>query len=660
MTDEYKKILFDYVTSNIKKTEPNDKITTQYLEVPISDYYGYFHGGGYSIINGVIQSNTNNLVILYGMWTQSYTDVQVLKDTSEGFIIICDKDLQPIKYITQFNTGTKLRPIQKLIQLEDGTFFGVDTQYYFPNRNLSYQNMYETSNSSQRRIIMLNNLTEKVGTDYQVVLRRSYIFSSDYQNFVCEEIFKDPDSAHYCLFGQRARNNSTTSTTSWDYDAVREIDLKINVGSANEWSKTDDDNSGWLYGGGYCHFEDDKANWVMLLTRSKASNRDVVKWNGGAISTILTIDYVPYIDYTDYEEQCIFTSPTTAYFVVNNQRWGVSGTPDKKYIGLYEADLVSNTSKEIFSKYLGDYDYTNLEAIYLQECNGELYINYINNYDSTNYKADYYWQRYDGKWDPQPVDKLTYNCNAPTTQWFYTYQKFNLNRSIFFSDTFFSHGFNMTQMTQVYNIFNYNGESYVDEGSLIPHSSVLYAGDRIAFARNLYNFSLNQNIATSTIEIPQNYLNTTSVTKTNLLSENNNIITSSDKVLTKNQYELVHLNFINSINVVDMNNKSELYQATLNQNASNHLNENSNTRDNKNVRLTTYEVTNLDGTSYSNDLDFTQTDDTHGYYSINLIAKAGADKINIKSNDGTIYQSIDISNFEEDKLYKIKQYIEVI
>lgn len=660
MTDEYKKILFDYVTSNIKKTEPNDKITTQYLEVPIRDYRGFYHGSGYSLFNGVIQSSTNNLVILYGMWTQSITDMQVLKDTSGGFIIICDKDLQPIKYIDSFSTGTKLRPIMKLIQLEDGTFFGVDTQYYFPNRNNWNQNMYATSNESQRRIIMLNNLTEKVGTDYQATLRRSYIFSADYQNFICKEIFKDPNSSHYCLLGYKARNSSTTSQTSWDYDSAREIELKINVGSANEWSKVDDDGTGWLYGGSYCHFEDDKANWVMLLARSKSSNRSIFKWNISSTTAIATLDYRPYIDYTFYEKQTVFTSANKVYFVINNQRWGNPGTKDKKYIALYEADLSTNTSKEIFNKYLGDYDFSNLEAIYLQECNGELYINYINNYDSTNYKADYYWQRFDGKWNPQPVDKLTYNCNAPTTQWFYTYQKYNLNRSIFFSDAFFEYGFNMTQMTQVYNLFNYNGESYIDEGSLIPHNGILYAGDRIAYARNLYNFTLNQNIATSTIEIPQNYLNTTTISKSNLLSKNNNIITSNDKTLTKNQYELVHLNFINSLNVVDMNGKSQLYQAILNQNASNHLNRNSNTRDNQDVRLTTYEVTNQDGSSYSNKLNFTKTDDTHGYYLINLIPKEGADKINIKSNDGTIYQSIDISQFEIGKLYELKQYIEVM
>lgn len=660
MTDEYKKILFDYVTSNIKKTEPNDKITTQYLEVPIKEYYGFFHFNGYGIINGIIQSNTNNLVIIYGMWTQSCTDMQVLKDTSEGFITICDKDLQPVKYIDSFSTGTKLRPIMKLIQLDDGTFFGVDTQYYFPNRRDISQNMFITSNDSQRRIIMLNNLTEKVGTDYQATLRRSYIFSADYQNFVCKEIFKDPNSSHYCLLGCKTRNNSTTSTTSWDYDSVREIELKINVGSANEWSKVDDDGTSWLYGGSYCHFEDDKANWIMLLTRSTTSNRNISKWNGSAVTTILTLNYNPSVDYSSYEEQTVFISANKVYFVVTNQRWGILGTKEKKYIALYEADLSTNTSKEIFNKYLGDYDFANLEAIYLQECNGELYINYINNYDSTNFKADYYWQRFDGKWNPQPVDKLTYGCYTPNNQLFYTYQKYNLNKSAFFSDTFYKYGFNMTQMTQVYNIFNYNGESYVDEGSLIPHSGILYQGDRIAYARNLYNFTLNQNIATSTIEIPQNYLNTTTITKSNLLSENNNIISSNDKVLTKNQYELVHLNFINSLNVVDMNGKEQLYQATLNQNASNHLNSNSNTRDNRDVRLTTYEVTNQDGSSYSNKLNFTKTDDTHGYYLINLIPKEGANKINIKSNDGTIYQSIDISQFETGKLYKLKQYIEVV
>ena len=77
-----------------------------------------------------------------------------------------------------------------MIQGDDGYFYAVDDQHY------SYID-YDTIDS-QKRFLMLNNFSVSVGGEYKVILRKSYIFNGvDYQNFFCENIFKEQGTSHY-------------------------------------------------------------------------------------------------------------------------------------------------------------------------------------------------------------------------------------------------------------------------------------------------------------------------------------------------------------------------------------------------------------------------------------------------------------------------------
>ena len=188
MTEDYKKILLDYITN----LEPNTPTSTEPIkeinEVDKSSWEEYMPNSWYEFkLNGAIKSNTSDKVVFYGGYVESGGTYQ---DNSKGIIIITDNDLNPIQTIYKFNSGTDLRPIDCMIQEEDGQFVAVDSSslygYYSSGRPVYY--------NGQRRFIMLNDISIPSNDEYQVRLRTSYTFGSSYNNFICKDINLHIDS----------------------------------------------------------------------------------------------------------------------------------------------------------------------------------------------------------------------------------------------------------------------------------------------------------------------------------------------------------------------------------------------------------------------------------------------------------------------------------
>jgi hypothetical protein len=137
--------------------------------------------------------------------------------------------MNPVKYITEFSSGTKLRYIQCMIQGDDGYFYAIDdTELSWRNTNIS---------NTQKRFLMLNNFSVAIEGNYKVVLRTSYILNGSYQNFYCKDIFKEPSLSHFVFCGWYA--SSSTSAAN----RIKAIELKVNVGTANEWFNYQVDNN---------------------------------------------------------------------------------------------------------------------------------------------------------------------------------------------------------------------------------------------------------------------------------------------------------------------------------------------------------------------------------------------------------------------------------
>ena len=186
------------------------------------------------------------------------------------------------------------------------------------------------------------------------------------------------------------------------------------------------------------------------------------------------------------------------------------------------------------------------------------------------------------------------------------------------------------------------------------------SSNNLIFARTLYNKSVSNNTTISTIEIPNTFLNDIQITKEELLGETNKILNNKSQVITKNIYETVNLNFINSISMSNNNTQETI----LNQNGASRLNRSSsNDLDYDNAKATKIRINYVDGSSFIQKLGKNQIeliDVKTAMYEFVIFVKNDIENIQIISEDEqTVYQKITNLTLEKNKYYSITQMVEV-
>lgn len=649
MTEDYKKILFSYLKGNlVVDTGTDDEIFKEINEIPVDDWPRNDNvlpdGWNNFRYEGLLEVSDSDLIVLYGGY-------KTLSDEIRGIITLLTNDFIPIKSFFQYNSGTNLRYIHCMNQSDDGTFYIVDGPDYPSDESWSFT-------TSQKRFVMLNNFAQQINGEYTLSLQKSYNFPSSYNNFFCRKMFKNINSSRYILVGNQLRDQNSP-----DFDAVRIIDLTVNVGSSNEWSKIDDNGEGWLMGDSYVEFQDDSYFLEIILKSTQNTANTIYVWKKDfederpATESIMSFSFNPYIDSFNYQNQSVFLNKNEVYFVQNNQQWGNSGVTMSKYIGLYYCNLSTNQSKTFYEKYLGDYDFCNIEAIYITENNGEIYVEFNNNFDSTNNLADYYFQRLDNNWNPIKVsEQQFFNFDRRAL---YVRNNYNLVNCFSYMTNPQSQYWKQYNIKENYNSSNYNGEPYINTNALISHSGELYSNDNLVFARNLYNKTISENTTVSTIEVPNNYLNGIDITKKNLLSETNLNLIQDNNIIQKNVYETLLINFIDTLIISDQNNSSKI----INSSASTYLNSsiNDSTKYDSakfyNKGILTYQ----DGSTKEINYEFQDINDTSTNILFGIYVDKLINKLEIVSSDKTVvYQTIDLTELEINKIYNIKQKLEVV
>ena len=633
MTEENKINILNYLLGGIEPTSSdNSEIFLEQEDISKEIWEPFLPStwNGFRF-EGMItpDEKTTSLGVLYG----GYLDTD---NNARGIIILVDQNFTPVQAIYEFDSGTKLRYIQYMKQAEDGTFYFIDDTCY-----THYQR--EQTITSQKRFVMVSNFTlSNIGT-YTVHLRTSYILSGNYVNFYCKNMYKDPNSSHYIFFGAAADPTSSI----WSFRQLKIWGLKINVGSANEWTMYTNETAK-IFGSAIAAFEEGNVKYRCLTTDNHTSSKDLVlfskTYTGSPTSSVMLTfqNYKPYIDDIYYKKQSVFLDYDNVYFVLNNQNWGNTGRIEAKYIGLYKYNIANSQLKTIYEKSLGNYDYCNLEAIYIDRCNTDIYVQYNTNIDA-GIKADYYFQRLvNDTWNPILIKNQAFFVKDQRS--LFVKANYNLLQILLYQvnpqlrpDFWFLH-----VIKEDYNVLNYNGIPYTNYDSTISHKGEIYSDNKLMFARNLYDKTSYQNTTTSTIQIPSSYLNDIVLTPKNLMSVNNNVINSDTTELTKNVYENVLLNFVNSIHVID-EDTGETYPE-----ASTYINTNLNigTRLNQEksmlgkVRLN-YEEGSLIQTIVWEDIS---TD--------NLIAKQTSFSVYVSSP----IVSVDFLNYDETFIYLTKNY----
>jgi hypothetical protein len=649
MTEETKSQILDYILNKVEQTEKNDdeifleqiqannEIWMQ-LETSIlpTGYKSYAYN-----FEGMVAGNelTTNLTVLYG----GYRFVN--KDNVQefaGVIILVDENFNPIKIINKFNSGTRLRYIQYMKQDEDGTFYYIDDAAFPQN--------YPDKYNSDKRFVMTNNFTlpNNISGDYEVGLRKSYNLTGNYKNFYCMNMYSDPNSSHYIFFGS-ASNGSYWSD-------LKIFGLQIIVGASNEWTMYYN-HTYTLFGSAIAIFEDGNVKFRCLCNTNSYDNRTidcVSKTYTGNVSrnSIATFSYMPYIDTYSMKKQSVFLTYDDVYFVQNNQHWGNSSYPTEKHLGLYKYNFTNSTLQTIYDNNLGTYGTCNLENMYIDRCDTDIYVEFNNNISQNQAYGDYYIQRLaNDVWQPKLVAE---------NQWY----KYNY-RSIYIKSNFnllqiFSYEIGQAHdetynfmIKEDYNSLNYNGTSYIDYDSLISKKGQIYSDNKLVFARNLYNKYINNSTTMSTIQIPNNYLNGINLDLKKLISNTNFDICNEENITNKNIYEMMFVNYINTITCIDEDTN------TIYGNTANYINGNINTGTKANYDNTKMSKVRINFTTPQIQLIEWNWNVDHYETEFTIYTDEIPTSIEFISNDETTTYITKELEFEQNKYYTISQKIRI-
>ena len=622
MTTDFRQLILKYMLGQLDEQQASDDLNWGDVKTTQNNLYTYlqeFFNGQNWYITGSMQgtSTTNPLgfTVLYGYYG--------LAGETKGFLTILDEKFNPLSTLTSYNTGTDFYEFYALNVDEDGNFYGIDR------------------NDTQYRLVLLNNfLVKSENADYEVRLRNSYYFPDDYLiNKISRinKIYKRIGSATYLVPFLNGGYNS-------GYPSVLEI--KINVGSENEWTPYQ---SSFNYTSAVVEdmifqYTNDTLNYRIALTDISNEEIDEITYNGTSYSKN-TYSYSGDVVYLNYDD----------LYICKNQYPSSSSSGGQIYImhvDVYKVDRTNNSLINIYSSGWSYYDYgiNDKQGIYLFKSSNELFALVINGGSDL---SEYRYQLL------KIVDEKVYQKNlgyVPSTavylNLFFVSKQYNLYSYYIQSQN------TVYQVNQIYNELNYNGDSYEDINSLFPNTGNLYSDNQLIFSRGLYNKVVNGNTTTSTIEVPNTLLNDTNITSEELVSHTSTSLVKENQSISKNIYELLYINFINSLIVQNRNSSS--YQdmptiaSALNQSICSTLNYDD-------IKLTKWRITFSDNSTKIGTLTTTKVSDYA--YNLKFIFYTSKDikSIELISNDeNVVYLTINELNLSLNKIYKISQNVEVI
>ena len=523
MTNAYMNNVLDYVVNQVtEQTGVNmplfDAGTTINKSI-INDIKTKLNA--YRIVySNYIYDASSQLLMYYGSYKMTEDD-----DLKYGYVYIVDTNLNEVKMITNYASGGNLFPMIDVQQAEDGTYYA-----------LAYS-------QGVARVLLLNNLfAKRPNGDYQVVLRASYIVpNSENYRFNDHTVFfyqplpvirKNPESATYYIIGTQRVNSK-----------VDVIQFTINVGTENEWLIKPLDSN--LYSWDIL-IEKDKLHVLGVDYDSNFKEFEVgenvsVKRNFSLGNVDVEITIAKSLNEVYYAATDYDTYTVDFYKIVGTTKTYLFEIRD------VHTDLVFNVDKIngilVMKKVLTD--------------TGKAYLGILQ--DDTPYFSS--------------------GIDVVNSRWFYVVYNYNLlNLYMDTSNADYSQS-STKKLTLDYNPLNYNGNDYSNYNQTVPKKARLYSSGKMIFARNLYNRTINNNTATSTLQIPNTLLNDVTINVENLISDTDSLINNKSTSITKNIYETLYVNFMNTINVKDEDTN------TMYPNAANYVSLNINTGTKQNCEL---------------------------------------------------------------------------
>lgn len=621
MTNDFKEQLLSYLTGTIQAETPPLE-PTHYIEKEtlVNNLYTNITtelgSNNFEIVN-VIQSKTNSNIVINCKNTNN----------NNSFLIVTDKDFNILSYFDEFSSGVSFRMFTGFNIDENGYFYTIESDHGLDLHN--------------KRFLMLNNIAvPNAEGNYTVKIRKSYAVPNTtvlYNNSI-QGLYKAIGQSIYVILN--ADDNPNRYLTK----------LTINVGVSNDW---EDNAINGVVGDDQILSVDSEGNILFktLTTGIPISaytyGISIYTYNNGVETTISITDTT----ITGMERRrsiAKFKNINEAY--IGYKLFDTNNTYSKYIINYF--DLTTNTITKV-------YDYSDIYVLNLTDINFLTFyridnemmfkFNVITN-SSTN-EFNIIVGRLIGTEEQSTLVASGITPLTTNADFFVVVKTFNLYQYLA------QYNNNAYSAKEIYQSNGYNGDSYIDTNCLIPNISYLYSGGSLIFARTLYNKQVNGNTTTSTVEVPNSYLNEISIQPKQLLGQTNMILNNDTNAITKNIYETLDINFINTITMQDNDNSINLNGATR-------LNASStSTNDYTNAQIGYYRLNYTDGTSEDfkiNPSEYTSIDEYSGTYNFVVYVKKAINNINILSNDKTtVYATLNLV-LEVGKYYKINQNVEVV
>lgn len=653
MTNDYKKSLIDYVTGllSIEQEQPTDfdpnELAGTGVKIYTSTEWQFVIDAldGYIVsINGILENENYDNYIMYGGY-QSGTN------NSNGFLI----------YINEYGIPTKIRLLENARGFQFLKFDEINNRVYgvYGDRATN-----STSSSNDAYFVYYNNLFLTEDDNNPPTISYSYKIHSDSGTdyFMVRDIVKHPERPFYLIYSTGFNSLSLPKAT----------ELRINVGQANElktWSVASN-YVGYAFYGSYTE-ETPHFKLILYDTRTPKMFRLGVD-NGDNVSiTNLTCDTTlkdrqnAYVinNYISIDEDTIYFV-YNATFTENATQYRQSGL--YKYDGTTEIKTIYNTDAIEYGTY------HNIPILnVLRDINTIYCIRGISNEENTTTHISVV--NISEHPTPQESDFIT--LQEYGSSYVYRFNMYNFrsvlkrNYNLIYFNCYTGYmreglgnatepvnGFS-SQTGFVKQRIGYTGYPYSYYNVLVPrYVNLYYAGVALLFSRNVYNITKFNNTTTASVEVPARYLNNYEIGREKLFGVTGYELVRGNELISKNQYEVLHLNFLNTINVVDEDNNVYYDLGAIKINNGITTGTQQSYEDTRGIK---YRVNYVDGTNVIGNTVWTDIDDTHKQTSFLIyVDKAIKDIDLISSDSSTIYLTIN-GTFIIDKNYMIKQKVRV-
>lgn len=681
MTEEYKKQLIDYTTGLLNNQNPNPQdfnilnIDFKEYKDSFSDFFAELNQKAYMLrITGVLENENYDVSILYGAY--------LLRDQSasmrgRGFLIYLDKNNNVIDYLLEDKHGNALRGFHKLyFDSESNRVYGVVGHPTIPSATIDEPNY----------LTYVNNLFLKNNNgNYEYDTSTSFNLQDN--DLSVKKIIKNSQNSYYLMI-------SVEANVMYN---IKVIEYKVNVGESNEENVWDIAGYNGEYGGYqwqnvnltayHLWYDEDTPHFKVIFG---GLNYDL-NWNYNGKYFAIATDNGENISYSrlnqiediipnnssawnlsNYQLEVLDVNENEIYFVVVHENIDIDNnlyyqTRIYKYNGSTINTLYSSPSVSVSSN-----DYHNHDCYY--------YNFYIDN-DGTIYLVRYYVEENTSRVYTGLLNFTKYYNDIGGNHWGNVLaQAFTGTDKIYSNFTFMQRSFNICKIynivgnistllfyqqnltgyvmtiTNLYNLSGYNGTPYISNDYLVPKSSNLYSNNVIVFSRNLYNVSIQDNTTTSSVEIPNNYLNDNVIGISDLIGKTNGTLVRDTNSWSKNIYEVVDLNFINTIDVIDEDTNT-MYPLGANK-----INYATNTGGNTNYNnapCLKYRINYSDSTSVIKSLSWSNINANNKRTNFIIYVDKEIDSIDLLSNDETtIYLHI-AGTFTIGNYYTIKQKVRI-